>query len=41
MKCYQELIHYGFAVVTKGATLGVDGQGRPTYLRLNGNGHAG
>jgi hypothetical protein len=33
-KCIRELIHYGFAVVTKGAALGVDGFGRPTYLRL-------
>jgi hypothetical protein len=33
-KCIGELIHFGFAVVTKGATLGVDGSGRPTYLRL-------
>jgi hypothetical protein len=27
-------MHYGFAVVTKGATLGVNGRGRLTYLRL-------
>jgi hypothetical protein len=33
-KCIHELIHYGFAVVTRGAALGVDGKGRPTYLRL-------
>jgi len=33
-KCIRELIHYGFAVVTQGAALGVNGHGRPTYLRL-------
>jgi len=34
LKCIHELIHYGFAVVTKGATLGVNGHGRPTALRF-------
>jgi hypothetical protein len=34
LKCIRELIHYGFAVVTKGATLGVNGSGRSSYLRL-------
>jgi hypothetical protein len=34
LKCHRELIHYGFTVVTKGATLGVNGHGRPMYVRL-------
>jgi hypothetical protein len=33
-KCIREVIHYGFAVVTKGAALGTDGHGRSMYLRL-------
>jgi hypothetical protein len=33
-RCVRELIHYGFAVVTRSATLGTNGHGRPTALRL-------
>jgi hypothetical protein len=33
-KCIRELVNYGFAVVTKGATIGPDGVGSPTLLRL-------
>jgi hypothetical protein len=34
LKCIHENIHYGFVVVTRGASLGVNGHGRPTKLRL-------
>ena len=33
-RCFREIQHYGFGVITSGACLGVDGKGKAPHWRL-------